>query len=371
MQITPLHCHVLWVIFELCFFGLIVVLHINHFCRVMGLQTCTYTAWSGRLSLLGTLLINAQTMYIFGSFLTTRAPFFQGTLFSMKPFLGLFFNFVVLRAFPFSIVLNIFYYLIKGPRIFHLLDSKCLGVPYQTGNPKIHFAFIMVINTMVIVAINASVFARNVKFDLTSLWQVALQMFSYYAVTSLRYFHLTALFYVQYSTLVNLRIIQRNLKKRQLANLAEESSIELFIKLAKNNQKLNNILSIPMINFYLISTLNAITIIYIVAFVFPIYGMLAYPLVNLTAFASLDYFQQKILKLVTEIVDQLKQRKQTEFRRITKQSVTKTLFRCSELELYVPYFQLKMYNLVSLNRQFYFGTGLFLVNYVVFIYQTK
>lgn len=387
IAISPLYCLLLWVIYLkyfLVFFNKFVfsILYSRNLC----VQLFPFDSWLGKLNLLLNLILYLGIyIVVFGS------PIYNGasaiTFFKKeKPFLGLFFEMVVRKTFPLATIVSMFYYIFYGQRIIRLLDSPCLRRPYQ-GRAQQLFALLLLGNTLLVLSIHTGNI-RSVLFLAESLgmsqFQVVYNIFFLYVSASAGAFHFVIIHYLMYATYQNLLQMNHRQKAEKLSKSQERVLISQFTELAVLNQQIWQLISFQMLVYYFTTAIQTMVLSYMLIFIFFFLPLAINAATNILYYIYMINYNWKIRRLAREIVsklqaDESKDRSSLATRRQLHRHKIQTeksfraesrLIRHLELEQYLEYFTIYIYNMTIMDRAFLFGTALLALNYAVFIYQT-
>ncbi len=139
------------------------------------------------------------------------------------------------------------------------------------------------------------------------------------------------------------------------------------------------LLSLPFAVFLTISVINIVISFYILLFYINNSILLLFPILTTLYLLYLTNINNQIQQLVFRICQQLNVLYKN---KNAKQKQLKNNFSVSnhklhqqiiyyETECYFKAFQIKLFNSIQINRSFILNTILVIVNYMIFIYQTK
>lgn len=315
-------------------------------------------------------------------------------LHSAKPFFMIVYKLFVSRFYPLCTLLTMLHYFLYGPAMMACLDSPSLRPPFE-GKAGRYFSALVVANFAMFVAVNTSNISsyyrgkEEEEEEAFTAYETLYNCILLYFLSSIRYFQTTVLHYCLHGThrrLLTLHeqlISAQNEKSEQEQEVIKSALISQFIDLALVNKQIYHLVSLQMITFYCLSSLNVLIISYIALLIANMYIILIFPLANILYILYLIGLNRKVQALAAMMVKELKKSKKGASKDVQIKVVHHFLqspssvhspsraIRYEEIEIYQRCFTLKAFDLTKLNRKFMLATGLLILNYTIFIYQTQ
>lgn len=283
-----------------------------------------------------------------------------------KPLFAILINFFVPYFYNFAFFANILYFLAlnwNNSRLIHLLDSLApQHFLNQRASTKL-FSYLMI--------------AHHLLF-LTTIWPAIvfyssggeyLKLGKHYLVTLILYINFytpfTLLLYGKYATLLILRELKENfaLTPNVLALQTE------LAQLARSNELLHRIVAFPFLTMGISFTVHLLITISTYLLSLP-KSLNLYLLTFILLLPSICYLDKRIqwqLNRITEEISHFHNGIRTSSSSFQSSSFRHLVF----LSLYRPYFTFRIFNLLDINFAFLFVLLLFVLNYLVLLFQTS
>lgn len=230
--------------------------------------------------------------------------------------------------------------------------------------------------------------------DPTHLWFNVLANLCLFEMNVTRFFPCVALHYFQYGTYENLKSIKLKLDSR-VPNV-ERECIRKFAQLAMLNHQFHNVNSFHLALFLLIQSINSMITVYVWLFFLKIHALIFFPVISIAYLLFLAHLNGKIGKKSEKIASILRKRHevlenqsrigriavihshqflrfyaQTNHRHLSEEARRSCLIKLYELDIYVGYFEMRIFNIARVDKSFLLAIVLLITNYIIFIYQTK
>ncbi|KAH9409210.1 hypothetical protein TYRP_010210 [Tyrophagus putrescentiae] len=283
--------------------------------------------------------------------------------FAHRPLFTLAFNVFLKSILPLAFIFNVAYFIFlslnndRDWQLITLLDQFSLNLPSQKT-----FFIILLFDHLIFVN-------TYFYFITTSTGTFRGDDWSTFLVNSIGFIVFGAVFYYKYATLVSLQKIAQQLKNLQFVNSLPikfnhvESTVK---KLSFLNSRLNHILSLPLIIILFAHIFNSLVLlarVFVSGIIF--YRNAVYIIFNTVILFCLGFFQKQIQCRLTKLEIVLKLPK-TETPNLKN-------FQLKALALITVHrnqFDLSLFQLCSIDMNFFLCTVLFISNYVFLIVQT-
>lgn len=300
-----------------------------------------------------------------------------------KPFFNIVFLLFVHGFYPICTLFTMIHYFLYGPVMMACLDSPLLRQPYE-GKSRPYFTLLMVLNFVMFLAVNVgniNNYFKDKNEGEFSLCETLYNFIMLYLLSLIRYFQTFVLHYCLHGTYHSLLALHEQLiNSNDQENAVKSAVISKFIDLALVNKQIYHLVSLQMIIFYSLSSVNVLIISYIALLIANKYTIFIFPMIKIFYVLYLVGLNRKVQTLAAMIVNELKiskidaKKKHIKVHHFQSPSSVNNpnpALRYKEIEIYQRCFQLKAFNLTKLNRKFMFATGLLILNYTIFIYQTQ
>lgn len=287
--------------------------------------------------------------------------------FQHRPLFTLAFNIFLKSVLPIAFFVNVGYFikLSFGDRqnqLVTLLDSFLLDFSIKNFVVVFIIDHILFINTYFYFITSSTDNLGNDNFYLIKCFYFIVNYFSFYLLSSNGFIIIGVVFYYKYATLVSLKttLLELNVPSSDSTFLKFQQVENTIFKLSCLNSHLNNILSLPLL---IILFAHIFNILVLLARVFVsgqfFYRNAVYVASNTLALFSLAFLQKHIQQQLTKLELSI----QTTGSLQLKAHMMITVYR--------KYFDLRLFQLVSINLNLFLKTVLFVTNYVILIVQTS
>lgn len=299
-------------------------------------------------------------------------PLFEYNPVDLNPFLRYVF-FINHHMYSLTFVLLAIYYLIKGPELFDLMNNDCIAEIYRQFNPKkcqiIFGVVFFYINLSYIIYYSEYLYEDKNHFNI-------FQAFNFYISNLYILFYLLVVHYIKYATYQQIRRKYHQLQYPNKTNSSIKYSqvicqlIDSVQILANVNRKFNSLYSlIFLVNFscniidMTISTVNLTKKDFhsICINTFFVVVTTAYLLLIGCIDSNLYHLLNNIKRDSNSIL--LKQCRKKKYR--------KYFIKLYEIDVYLEYFQVNIFNVFNVNLKFIFKTIIFITDYAILIIQTN
>ena len=299
--------------------------------------------------------------------------------FAHRPLFTLAFNVFLKSILPLAFIFNVAYFIFlslnndRDWQLITLLDQFSLNLPSQkTFFIILLFDHLIFVNTYFYFITTSTGTFRGDDWStfLVKCIFLFVNYFSFYLLSSIGFIVFGAVFYYKYATLVSLRKIAQQLKNLQFVNSLplKFSHVESTVKrLSFLNSRLNHILSLPLIIILFAHIFNSLVLlarVFVSGIIF--YRNAVYIIFNTVILFCLGFFQKQIQWRLTKLEIVLKLPK-TE----TPNLKNFQLKALALITVHRSQFDLSLFQLCSIDMNFFLCTVLFISNYVFLIVQTS
>lgn len=286
----------------------------------------------------------------------------------LRPFMAIIFSSFIKYSYPVLNFTNILYYFFYGRQIIKLLDNDFFFQVYASfPYPKLVFtAYIAVLQLYTGLLTFDRMITFIQQFTLISL----LNIFTLLAVSTMLILNYVVIHYYIYGTKRSLE----GLKSKYESNVINcEELFKSLRSLARINEKLNCLLSLPFSTFLVIVILDNITTmcLFVVLEMDSIANFIyTFFLHNSAVCLYIVYLvtlNKQVINCFRITVEAVKVRKELKNLKVKeKMAITR-----EEMAIYESSFHLSIFNMWNVTHGNLFSMMLFIVGYTVFLYQTK
>lgn len=374
--------------------------------RNLGVQLRPYslTNWRSLLNVAFNLSLSCLSVYGLSRLDILHFATFQSRFQHQKPIYGTFLRLSLDIGLPGAFLISRVYYLLFGSRLVLLLDAPCFRTTYKRHHLKAFFLAVPLLCNLNYFLFNWASFQKIVH-EPREILNECISFLSMYLVTFAHYLPCVMEHYIQYFSIQRLREIENSIKNGQ-PNIGMFSILIVFFaisilctvefvvieevrELALVSNQLHRFLSLPIVVFFFVRVVNGIAVLCLVILnlqndTVPFLGaalltwLYVFYLVQLNrqtrnAFDRICLFLHNRHPTLTHknkwhIFKQWKLFKMTTLIRQRQESEQ---IRLHGIDIYRSHFQMRILSFIQIDAPFLLEMAAFILNYVVFIYQTN